>query len=314
MTANKTKGTLCGIIAAITYGTNPLGALNLYAAGINTDSVLFYRYSLSALLLFAIMLVQKSSFKISRKEFAITFILGVIFAISSLSLFMSFNYMDAGIASSILFIYPVMVSIIMTVFFKEKISSTIIVSITLALSGITLLYEPNGQNTLSSIGVLLVMLSALSYAIYIVIVNQSMVQLSPIKLTFFVMLFGTLVILTHSSLNTNNHIQALPSANLWGWALMLAIFPTVISLVLTVIAIKEIGSTATAIMGALEPITAIIIGVGLFNESFSSRLACGILLIIAAVMLIILNEHITKRMKRLKRIRHIHAYRMHISK
>ena len=100
--SEKSKGTLCGIVAAVSYGMNPLGALSLYRAGINTNSVLFYRYALAAVLLAALLLVQKTSLRITRREFSVLGLLGVMFAVSSLTLFMSFHYMDAGIASTLL--------------------------------------------------------------------------------------------------------------------------------------------------------------------------------------------------------------------
>ena len=114
--SEKSKGTLCGIVAAVSYGMNPLGALSLYRAGINTNSVLFYRYALAAVLLAALLLVQKTSLRITRREFSVLGLLGVMFAVSSLTLFMSFHYMDAGIASTLLFVYPVMVAVIMAIF------------------------------------------------------------------------------------------------------------------------------------------------------------------------------------------------------
>ena len=103
---SKVKGSICGILAAISYGTNPLGALNLYADGMNANSVIFYRYGLATAILAVIMLVQKKSFAVTRKEFVILSVLGVLMALSSLTLYCSFNFMDAGIASTLLFVYP----------------------------------------------------------------------------------------------------------------------------------------------------------------------------------------------------------------
>ena len=142
--SEKSKGTLCGIVAAVSYGMNPLGALSLYRAGINTNSVLFYRYALAAVLLAALLLVQKTSLRITRREFSVLGLLGVMFAVSSLTLFMSFHYMDAGIASTLLFVYPVMVAVIMAIFFRERISLVTVLSISLALCGIALLYRGEG--------------------------------------------------------------------------------------------------------------------------------------------------------------------------
>ena len=111
------KGTVCGIVAAVAYGTNPLGALSLYDMGVNTSSVLFYRYLLAVVMLAAVMIFRRESFRISARHLGALAVMGALFAVSSLSLFESFRYMDAGIASTLLFVYPVMVTVIMAVFF-----------------------------------------------------------------------------------------------------------------------------------------------------------------------------------------------------
>jgi drug/metabolite transporter (DMT)-like permease len=286
----KLKGTLYGIISAISYGTNPLGALSLYEKGINTNSVLIYRFSIAAILLACLMLIQKKSFRIKKKELFILGVSGIIFSISSITLFSAFHYMDAGIASTILFVYPVMVAIIMAVFFKEKVSVITALSILLALGGIALLYKNEGGGTLNTVGVLLVMGSSLSYAIYIIIINKSALRMSAVKLTFYVLLFGILTITVHSFSSESNHIQLLTTPSMWMWATMLALFPTIISLITMVKAVHIIGSTPTAIMGALEPLTAVIIGVAVFGEAFTMRSATGMLMVLIAVMLIIIGK------------------------
>lgn len=292
----KAKGIVCGIVAAITYGMNPLGALNLYADGINTDSVLLYRYGLAVLVLGGIMLLRKRSFSVGGRELLVCLVLGVVFAVSSLSLFISFHYMDAGVACTLLFVYPVMVAAIMAVFYKEKVALVTALSILMALAGIGLLYKGGDGVALSTAGVLLAMLSALAYAVYVVAVNKSNISLSPVKLSFFVMLFGMFTVLAHSLFREENHIQLLTTPPQWMWAAMLAIVPTVISLVLMVVAVKTIGSTPTAIMGALEPVTAVIIGVMVFNERLTPRIALGMALILVAVSLIIAEKPITNKL------------------
>ena len=89
-----------------------------------------------------------------------------------------------------------------------------------------------------------------------------------------------------------NHLMALHTPEQWFMGFWMAIVPTVLSLVLMVVAVHEVGSTPTAIMGALEPVTAVIIGIVLFSEAFSLRLATGIFLILVAVLLIILGKHL----------------------
>lgn len=302
--SKKFRGTLCGILAAICYGTNPLGALFLYQENVNTDTVLIHRFGLAAVLIGLLMLIKRESFKVSRKELGILASLGLLFAVSAMTLYSSFHYMDAGVASTLLFVYPIMVAIIMWLFFREKASVTTVLSIALAFWGISLLYKTDSGATLSTVGIILVMASSLTYAIYIVIVNRASLQLSSLKMTFYVLLFCIVGIAIHSFFSPETHLHTLPSARSWMFALMLAIVPTVLSLTLMTLSIRDIGSTPSAIMGALEPLTAVVIGITVFGEAFTGRLAIGIVLILLGVMLIIVGDpfHKIKVLQRKHRI------------
>lgn len=292
---NKTKGFIYGAIAAASYGMNPLFALPLYAAGMSVDTVLFYRYFFAVIVLGILMKAQGQSFALRSSDIIPLAIMGVLVSFSSLLLFLSYNYMDAGIASTILFVYPVMVAVIMGVFFKEKISPITAFSILLALSGIAILYQGDGNKPLSTLGIIFVLLSSLSYAIYIVGVNRSSLKRLPTtKLTFYAILFGLSIFIVR--LNFCTDLQLIPSALLWADALALAILPTVVSFICTALAIHYIGSTPTAILGALEPVTALFFGILLFNEKLTPRLMIGILMIITAVTLIIIGKSLIKKM------------------
>lgn len=296
MTNNKTKGFILGAIAAASYGMNPLFTLLLYSAGMSVDTVLFYRYSLAVIVLGIMMKFQKQSFAIKRVDVLPLCIMGLLFAFSSLFLFMSYNYMDAGIASTILFVYPVLVAIIMAVVFKEKVSPITMFSIALAFVGISMLCKSPGGQTLSLVGITFVFLSSLSYAIYIVGVNRSSLKDMPIaKLTFYVLLFGLSVYVVRLQFCTE--LQVIPTPMLWINAVSLAVFPTVISLVTMTKAIHYIGSTPTAILGALEPVTALFFGVLVFGEQLTPRIILGILMVITAVTLIIGGKSLLKKRK-----------------
>ena len=297
----KLKGYVLGAVAAASYGMNPLFALPLYKEGMDPDSVLFFRYLLAIPLLGIMIKARGRDFRLKRKEIVPLIVMGLLVALSSLTLFLSYNYMDAGIASTILFVYPVMVAVIMGVFFKEKISAITVFSILLALSGIALLYQGDGNKPLSTIGIIFVLLSSLSYAIYIVGVNRSSLKTLPTtKLTFYAILFGLSVYIVR--LNFCTELQMIPSPLLWADVLALAILPTAVSLICTTLAIHYIGSTPTAILGALEPVTALFFGVLLFHEKLTPRLMAGILMIITAVTLIILGKSLIKKMSMLLQI------------
>lgn len=285
------KGVICGILAAVCYGTNPFGALPLYEEGVNTSSVLFYRFSMAVVMLGVMLLVERKSFRINRQELIVLGSLGLLFATSCITYYESFLLMDAGIASTILFVYPVMVAGIMALFFKERITFSTVTAILLALGGIGLLYQGDGETSLSTMGIILVILSALCYAIYIVVVNQSSIRMSSLKLTFYVLFICMFVLLAYSFTSSDLHLQLPPSPRAWFYACWLGLVPTILSLVLMTIAVHEVGATPTAIMGALEPLTAVAIGVLVFGEALTVQLVIGIVLILSAVLLIVLGKN-----------------------
>ena len=297
----KAKGYILGSIAAASYGMNPLFALPLYKAGMDPDSVLFFRYLFAIPLLGIMIKARGRSFKIQRKETFPLIIMGLLVALSSLTLFLSYNYMAAGIASTLLFVYPIMVALIMAMVFKEKLALQTIVCMLLALGGIGLLYKSEDGSTLSLIGTLLVFASSLSYAIYIVGINQtSLKNVATLKVTFYVRLFGLSLfvarLLYSGVLNTPDQWY------LWANLLALAVFPTAISFLCTTGAIQYIGSTPTAILGALEPVTAIFFGIAVFGESLTVRESFGLVMIIVAVTFVIAGGNITSQLVRFRKL------------
>ena len=286
MRNRKLIGTLAGIAAAVCYGTNPLGALKLYAEGMQTNSVLFYRFGLAWVIIAIIMIFRKESLKVTWHEFRILTGLGLLFIVSSLTLYLSFHYMAAGVASTILFTYPVMTAVIMAVFFRERITWGTVLALVLSGAGVALLYWSDSAGTLSTVGVVLVLASALSYALYIILVNRGNLQMSSFKINFYVLLYCTLGMVVYSL------IAGLPltlpqNATSWFYVGWLALVPAIFALVLLVYAAKYVGSTATAILGALEPLTAVLIGILVFGEPFTLNLALGIILILGAVVIIV---------------------------
>ena len=138
--------------------------------------------------------------------------------------------------------------------------------------------------------VLLVMISSLTYAVYIVILNRWRIRMSSLKLTFYALFICMLCLVAYSFSSPELHLMLPPSARAWFWASWLGLVPTVLSLVFMTVAVHEVGATPTAIMGALEPLTAVAIGALVFGETLTLRLAVGIVLILSAVMLIVMKK------------------------
>jgi len=284
---NNTKGTLCGIVAAMSYGTNPLFSLKLLKMGLDVESILFYRFAFAVVVLGLFIMLRGKSLLIMKRAALPLFVAGVIFAMSSQTLYQSFLYMDAGVACAILFIYPILVAVIMAVFFHERASILTYGCIVVALIGIGLLYKGEGDVTLSTTGMLLVVASSLCYAVYIVGVDHSVLRNVPsARMTFWVLVAGMFTFFVFTGFGTRLH-PIIPTADCIVNIIGVALMPTVIPILFINVAIKKIGPTYSAILGALEPVTALVIGVTVFGEALTVRIAIGALLIFVAVTTIV---------------------------
>lgn len=293
-------GLVYAILSAAAYGTNPIFAKPLYNDGMNPDSVLLFRYLFAVLVISLMMLYQgwsrhklAETFRVSRHNMPQLILLGFMMAVSSLTLFSSYNYIPVGIASTLLFVYPILTALIMTLCYHERLSWLVVVCLFIACGGIGLLCPmEDGSISLDGdflIGFLIVMLSGLAYAIYLVGLNKTRLRnVASMPVTLYVLIFGTFLFvgrLFFSPLTLPEH------PIMWLNLLALGIFPTVVSLVCTAKAIQYIGSTYTALCGALEPVTAVLLGIIILDENVSLRESCGMILIFLAVSLVVVRRH-----------------------
>ncbi len=287
MKPTEIKGYALAALAAAAYGTNPAFAIPLYEQGMNPNSVLFFRYLFGIPLIALVMAARGVPFRLSREEIGPTAILGILMAFSSLALFESYKYINSGIASTLLFVYPVMVAVMMIFFFHEKMRMSVVLCLVIMSVGLILLMKPQGEITLSPFGCLLVMVSALTYALYIIFVNVSKVikAIPTSKLLFYVLACGSAVYLAMIPLG--NELTMPTKESGWLNLTALAVIPTLLSLTCTTKAIQLIGSTPTAILGALEPVSAVLLSVTVLGQSITPRdIAGGILIIIATTIVI----------------------------
>lgn len=305
MSGKKLSGYIAGIAAGASYGLNPLFAKPLLAKGMPVTVMLFFRYLFSVILLFLYMALRREHLGIGRKELARLSVLGILFAFSSIFLFASYEFIPAGLATTLVYLYPVFVALIM-VFLKFYPSWQTWLSIIATFGGIILLSSPSGDAEIRLPGIFLAIASALSYSGYLVMVNRSksLRGISEHKLTLYVLIFGTLLFtalrLAECLPGLSDETRALhfiegihsPSdvLNLFG----LALFPTMISLLALAISTRNIGPTRTSVLGVFEPITALLVGTVVFGEPFNGRMACGIAICIASVIFMILKPGKTR--------------------
>ncbi len=302
MALENIKGYALAAIAAAAYGTNPAFAVPLYAQGMNPSSVLLFRYLLGLPVLACIMKARQIPFGLRRHEVVHVVVLGVLMAVSSLSLFESYRFINSGIASTLLFVYPVMVAVLMIFLYHEKFKPSVALCLAIMSAGLFMLIKPQGAGGLNLTGILLVMVSAGTYAVYIILVNVSEVvrHIPTTKLLLYVLLSGTLFYVCLIPLGFD---VTLPDEPAGWWSLVaLAIIPTVVSLACTTRAIQLIGSTPTAIFGALEPVSAVILSVVVLHQSLTGSDVAGGVLIVVATTIVVADNSVDRLILRVRKM------------
>ena len=290
---NAMIGYPAGIITGVTYGLNPLFGLPLMKEGASIGSILFFRYGIAVLILGAFLLLTKQTFKVSLKQAGILLVLGLLYTASSIFLFEAYNYIASGLATTLIFLYPVLVALIM-VFLRVIPSWQIWLAIVATFLGVIIMTQNGDSQAINPIGVLLSLGSATVYAFFIVIINRSKAigSISNSLLTFYSLLVGAFIFLGKNLLSDAPITTGIEGWGAWMNLVGLALLPTVVSTASLAIATRNIGATKASVLGVFEPITAILVGTVCLGEVLTTNIVIGILLAIGAVTFMIVS---TKR-------------------
>ena len=294
-------GFFLGLFSSATFGLIPLFTLPLLHAGVTAETALFYRFLIATLTLGGLLAARGERFRARGVDLCKLAGMSVMYMLAALLFFWAFSYLPSGVAATLQFLYPVMVMLIMVVFFHERFSWTIALSIILAVSGVALLSGGPGDDgkSISLPGVGMMLLSALCNSLYIVGIQTARIpNMSGLVMTFYVMLFSALLSLINA-LGTGT-FQILTSWRELGIAVLLAVVTAVLSNLTLILAIQRIGSTMTSALGVMEPLTAVMVGILVFGEPFSPALAGGVALIAASVLLVMLGGQIRTLLCRLR--------------
>ena len=288
---NRILGISSAILSSATFGFAPFFTLGLLAAGLGPCEVLTYRWGIAALFLTLVGFATGHSFKLRKGDLKVVLGLSVLRAATSFCLVIAYANIASGTASTIHFIYPLAVAAAMILFFKEKCSPTILAAIVTSIVGASLLSingaaTPTGNTTL---GMITACLSVVCYGGYMIgVKNTRAAQIDSTALTCYVMAFGALFFILGGW--ATGGVRLVTDGKTWIDILGLAIPATAISNIALVWGIKRIGPTLTSFFGAFEPLTAVVLGIAIFNEPFSLISGIGIALIIAAVSIAALKR------------------------
>ena len=293
LSRNAIIGYPAGIITGITYGLNPLFAKPLMNAGASTEAILFFRYGIAVILLGAYLLLKKENFRITLKQAGVLLSLGLLYTASSTFLFEAYKYIASGLATTLVFLFPAMVAIIM-VFLKVVPSWPVWLSIAATFVGVMIMTGGAGAEKINPLGVWFSIASAFVYALFIVIINRSKVisSIPNSLLTFYALLTGTFFFIGRCLFSGADLMAGIDGGMAWCNLIGLAVLPTIVSTASLAVATRNIGATKASVLGVFEPITAILVGTMVFGEALTPNIIAGILISIVAVTFMIM---LTKR-------------------
>lgn len=290
----KSKGYVAALLSSATFGLIPLFTVPLMRMGYTTENILIYRFAFATAFIALVMGIKKIPFRLRERRYMMILLgLSLLYFFSALLLINGYKAMNSGMATVIHFMYPLMVALLMLIFFGQKMSIRGVVALIMAFCGVVLLSgilsqgETGQAVSFGSIGK--VALSGLCYALYIIVVNKSGIAAVPMwRFSFYLMLFCTIYFLAFAC--TKGTVEVPSSPTSWGLLFLLGLVPTVISNMLLVIAIPKIGSTATSIMGVMEPLTAVVVGILVLGEKLSLSTGVGMGVILLAVWLLVTDK------------------------
>ena len=289
LSRNAIIGYPAGIITGITYGLNPLFAKPLMNAGASTEAILLFRYGIAVILLGAYLLLKKENFRITLKQAGVLLSLGLLYTASSTFLFEAYKYIASGLATTLVFLFPAMVAIIM-VFLKVVPSWPVWLSIAATFAGVMIMTGGAGTEKVNPLGVWFSIASAFVYALFIVIINRSKVisSIPNSLLTFYALLTGTFFFIGRCLFSGADLTAGIDGGMAWCNLIGLAVLPTIVSTASLAVATRNIGATKASVLGVFEPITAILVGTMVFGEALTPNIIAGILISIVAVTFMIM--------------------------
>lgn len=288
------NGIFYAVISSMSFGFSPLFSLALIAAGLTDFDILSYRWLIAGIVLMLYAVCKKKSLRLNSFDEAWKIILlSALRAITSVTLLIGYVNISSGIAATINFMYPVIVTLTMVIFFGEKRSAVDYLAILASIFGVYLLASgdsivAHGGNT--KLGLTCSLISAFSFAAYYIVMKQVKAdKIEVVKFTTWIMMLSAFYFIICAFI-FNGKLTIITDAKSWLNALGLGLWATMVSNITGVKGIRRIGPTMTSVLGALQPVTAVILGVLFLGEHLYLRSLIGISIILVAVCIIVLHQ------------------------
>lgn len=295
----QTRGIINGIISGVSFGLIPLFSIPVIAAGMGNVSILVYRFLFGSIAMLGMLLLRKTDMRITVSEFFRIIVLSAFYIGTALATLECYHYLSSGIATALVYTDPIWCAIIGLMFLGDKFSLKLTSSIILATVGVMMMtgvFTEDG--TFSALGLFWGLMSGLSYALYLIFVPRlNLKRIPSLKLTFYVFFIG-MILLAAYNITTEGRIEMVPNTECWMNIILLGLIPTALSNICVTMSLRLIDSTIVAILGAFEPLTAMVIGILVLGDPWSLLSLSGAALILLAVaILTILPKYINRQKK-----------------
>ena len=283
----QTLGLINGIISGISFGLIPLFSIPVIAAGMGNVSILVYRFLFGSLAMLGMLLLKKTDLRVSLSELCRIAILSLFYIGTALATLECYHYLSSGIATALVYTDPIWCAIIGLIFLGDRFSLKLTSSCLFATLGVMMMtgvFTEDG--TFSALGLFWGLLSGLSYALYLIFVPRLRLRRIPsLKLTFYVFFIGMLILAAYAILKEGN-IEIVTNPTCWTNLILLGLIPTALSNICVTMSLRLVDSTIVAILGAFEPLTAMVIGIVILGDSWSIMSLGGTFLILLAVAML----------------------------
>lgn len=284
---NQGWGFFLAIVSGASFGLIPLFTIPVIATGMGYCSIILYRFLFGAIFMLAFLLYRQVSLRISWADFGRISMLSLLYIICAITLFVSYDYISSGVATSLIYTNPIWCTVIGLLFLHERLSPKKGVALVLATLGVMLLSGFFADDArFSAWGVFLGLCSGMGYGAYLVLLPRLKISKMPsLKLTFYIFFTAFLYTAVYV-LAFEGGIRPITGTASWVNLLLLGLLPTAFSNICVTMALRIVDTTIVAILGAFEPLTAMVVGVLLLGETCgTATVAGGILILISVAML-----------------------------
>ena len=277
-------GILLIAISAASFGTLAIFGRFLYAAGMDTFTMLFLRFGFSAAIMTVILILRREHLPHGR-------VLGLLIGMGALgyvgqsfSYLSAIKYASAGLVALLLYLYPMFVFILSVIFLREKVTWTKIVALVLALVGTALTVGPTGGQFL---GIFFAITAAVVYSVYIIVGTDVMKHVSAVQSSLVIFASAGTV---YGILTAVNGAHFPASSSGWWSMAGIVLIATVIPVATFLAGLERIGPTNAAMLSTLEPVVTVLLAAWLFAERLEPITLVGGALILVAVVVLTRSE------------------------